>query len=149
MRQYIYLLFLILIIGCKSTNRIVKLESSAVESTLKNKVTELGRRVLNSCNTSKFKPFTPEEATAEVISNITIDKISKTCKKFLFKYGKFENIQLVEILENKSTKSKIFRYKAIYERKLIKKELRITVNEDNLISEIKSTDWVDTFAINK
>lgn len=145
MKRYLAILLLILIISCKSTNRIVKLEPSAVENSLKTKVTELGKRVLNSCNTSKFKPFTTEEATQDVINNITPDKISKTCKKFLFKYGKFENIQLIEILQNKATKSKIFRYKAIYERKRIIKELRITVNDENQISEIKSTDWTDIF----
>ncbi len=149
MKRYSVLLLLILIISCKSTHRIVKLEPSLVDNSLKTKVTELGKRVLNSCNTSKFKPFTTEEATPEVISNITPDKISKTCKKFLFKYGKFESIQLMEILQNKSTKSKIFRYKAIYERKRIIKELRITVNEEDKISEIKSTDWTDIFDINK
>ncbi len=127
----------------------MKLEPSAVENSLKNKVTELGKRVLNSCNTSKFKPFTTEEATQDVINNITPDKISKTCKKFLFKYGRFENIQLIEILQNKTTKSKIFRYKAIYERKRIIKELRITVNDENQISEIKSTDWTDIFDSSK
>lgn len=149
MKKYFSLLILILLIGCKSSERIVKLEPSEVDSTLKSKVTESGKRVLNSCNTSKFKPFTTDEATTEVINNITPDKISKTCKKFLFKYGKFENLQLVEILQNKSSKSKIFRYKAIYERKQITKELRITINNENKIAEIKSTDWVDTFDANK
>lgn len=149
MKKYISILILVLLIGCKSTERIVKLEPSDVDTSLKNKVTESGKRVLNSCNTSKFKPFTTDEATTEVINNITPDKISKTCKKFLFKYGKFENIQLVEVLQNKSSKSKIFRYKAIYERKQTTKELRITLNNEDKIAEIKSTDWVDTFDANK
>lgn len=145
MKEILILLFiLITLIGCKAkiiAPTIVKLAPSEVDLAQKNKAYELGTRVLSSCNTSKFKQFSTNEATVEVIKNTTPEKISKTCQKFIWKYGAFKDLKLIEVILDKSQKISVFRFKAIYEKTYITKELRITINSENKLSAIKTSDW--------
>ncbi|OJX49882.1 MAG: hypothetical protein BGO88_09030 [Flavobacterium sp. 38-13] len=149
MKKIFLLLFGIAILGaCKSkpsTPKMAKLELSQVSPSQKNKAYELGKRVLNACNTSKFKPFTKEEATDKVIQNTTIERLSSTCRKFSIKYGKFEDLRLVEVIKNNADESLIFRYKADYQRKFAQKELQVTLDKDNKVAAIRSTDWTDSY----
>ena len=138
--------------ACKSksssTTKAPKIEilaSEEVNPALKSKAYELGKRILNTCNTSKFKPFTSEEATQKVIQNTTLERLSSTCQKYLIKYGQFKDIKLAEVIKNNSDNSYIFRYKAEYQRDYKQKELQVTLNEENKVSAIKSTDWADVY----
>lgn len=138
--------------ACKSksssTTKAPKIEvltSEEVNPALKSKAYELGKRILNTCNTSKFKPFTTEEATQKVIQNTTLERLSSTCQKYLIKYGQFKDIKLVEVVKNNSDNSHIFRYKAEYQRDYKQKELQVTLNEESKVSAIKSTDWTDVY----
>jgi hypothetical protein len=121
------------------------LASEEVNPVLKSKAYDLGKRILNTCNTSKFKPFTTEEATDKVIQNTTLERLSSTCQKYLIKYGQFKDIKLVEVIKNNTDNTHIFRYKAEYQRKFTQKELQVTMNEENKVSAIKSTDWTDVY----
>lgn len=125
--------------------RIEVLASEEVNPALKSKAYDLGKRILNTCNTSKFKPFTTEEATDKVIQNTTLERLSSTCQKYLLKYGQFKDIKLVEVVKNNTDNTQIFRYKAEYQRKFTQKELQVTMNEENKVSAIKSTDWTDVY----
>ena len=125
--------------------KIEVLASEEVNPALKSKAYDLGKRILNTCNTSKFKPFTTEEATDKVIQNTTLERLSSTCQKYLLKYGQFKDIKLVEVVKNNTDNTHIFRYKAEYQRKFTQKELQVTMNEENKVSAIKSTDWVDVY----
>jgi len=155
MKKIILILGVILFISCKSKNvvsaskptevKIVKLMLSEVSEPQKDKAYELGKRVLMTCNTSKFKPFNESEATPSVIQNTTEERLTKTCTKFRQYYGTFKDLQLVEIYKNNIDKTIIFRYKALYTKKVANKELRVSMNEENKVSAIKSLDWVDTF----
>lgn len=154
MKKIILILSIILLIGCKSKTvvtvpvpeeAIVKLSFSEVSESQKDKAYVLGKRVLMTCNTSKFKPFNESEATASVIKNTTEERLTKTCTKFRQYYGTFKDLQLVEIYKNKSDQTTIFRYKALYTKKVANKELRVSINQENKVSSIKSLDWVDTF----
>ena len=155
MKKIIILFSILLLIGCKSKTvvsvpkpeevKIMKLALSEVNQDQKTKAYELGKRVLMTCNTSKFKPFNQSEATASVIQNTTEAKLTKTCTKFRQFYGTFKDLQLVEIYKNNIEKLTIFRYKALYTKKVANKELRVSLNEENKVSSIKSLDWVDTF----
>ena len=158
MKKLILILSLIAVVGCKSKKAhqkepkpddIVKLASSQINSNQKNKAYELGKRVLMTCNTSKFKPFTSSEATASVIHNITIDKLSKTCTKFRMWYGSFIDLQLAEVYQNNENQTTVYRFKALYTKKVANKELRVFMNSENLVSAIKTSDWVDSFTYNK
>lgn len=149
MKKILLLLLCIAVLGaCKSkmfAPKIAKLELSQVSTSQKNRAYELGKRILNACNTSKFKPFTKEEATEKVIQNTTLEKLSSTCRKFSIKYGQFEDIRLVEVIKNNSDNTLIFRYKADYQRKFAQKELQVTLNNENKVSSIRSTDWTDAY----
>ena len=159
MKKVIIVLSILFLIGCKSKKvvavaepepekvKIVKLALSDVNTSQKNKSYELGKRVLMTCNTSKFKPFNITEATMAVIKNTTEERLTKTCTRFRQYYGTFIDLQLVEVYKNNFDRSTTFRYKALYSKKVANKELRVTMNEDNRVSSIKSLDWVNSFII--
>ena len=54
----------------------VLVKTEEVEMVKKNRANDLGRRLLESCNTSRFKAFTANEATDKVRQNATKEKIS-------------------------------------------------------------------------
>lgn len=155
MRKIIIILSIVLLVGCKSKNvvtkpeeaKIVKLLFSEVSESQKNKAYELGKRVLMTCNTSKFKPFNESEATASVIKNTTEERLTKTCTRFRQYYGSFIDLQLVEIYRDNFDKSTIYRYKAQYSKKVANKELQVSMNQENKVSSIKSLDWVTPFSM--
>ena len=146
-------LFLILFIGCKSKPVVAKpvvfeyakLPLSEVDAIQKKKAYDLGKRVLMICNTSKFIPFKETEATPSVIKNTTLEKHSKVCLKFRARYGSFIDIKLMEVYKDAIGDETLFRYKALYEHSNANKELRVTLNEENKVSSLKTMEWVDLF----
>lgn len=154
MRKILFICSLLLIIGCKSKKNtaakpeVKKVETIAmteVDMAQRTKAYDAGKRILMTCNTSKFKPFNSTEATPTVIQNTTQERLTRTCLKFRLKYGDFRDIQLIEVVHDKKAKTNIYRFKALYEKKIANKELRVTMNPDNKVSAIKSLDWVDKF----
>ena len=125
--------------------KIVRIAPDKVDESQKDKAYELGKRVLMTCNTSKFKPFNLNEATPEVIRNTTEERLTKTCHNFRLKYGEFRDIKFVEAVRDKASKVNIYRFRAQYSKPIANKELRVTVNEQNKVSAIKSLDWKDKF----
>jgi hypothetical protein len=157
MKKIITILFLIVLVGCKSKkiNEVPEVEElktekvalTAVSSVQKDKAYDLGKRILMTCNTSKFKPFTLSEATQSVINNITLEKLSKTCSKYRQWYGTFQDLKLVEVYQNPNDQSTILRFKALYSKKVANKELRVFMNSSNQLSAIKTLDWKDSISL--
>lgn len=155
MKKIILLLcLLVLLLGCKSKKpvmrtaegvKVVKLAPPEIDENQKKIAYDLGKRILTACNTSTFKPFNESEATPMVIQNTTKERITKTCLKFRLKYGDFKDLHLAEIIKNKKDQSTTFRYKALYQKKIANKELRVTLNSENKVSAIKSLDWKAAF----
>jgi hypothetical protein len=106
---------------------------------------DIGFRLLNSCNTSKLKKFTELEFTKSLLKKIKLSYISAICVNNNQQYGKFQSLELAEVLTHENIKTNIYRYKILYERKLLKKELRIYINKDGLVSVIKTLKWRDKF----
>jgi hypothetical protein len=125
--------------------KIKKLSLSRVDANLTTKAYELGKRILMTCNTSKFKPFNESEATQSVIENITEENLSKTCTNFRQRYGTFKDLKLIEVYNYNEAKLTIFRFKALYTKAVANKELRMYMNDQNQVSAIKSMDWIDAF----
>lgn len=158
MKKYLIIVFAVfLLVGCKSTKvisttekedeiskEIKILDKSDYNLDQKSKAYSLGKRVLLTCNTSRFKPFSADEAVESVRKNTTVEKLTATCQKFKLRYGNFKEIYLAQVLYDPRSESTIYRYKAEYERKHTQKELRVTMNKENKVSSIKSTDWVET-----
>lgn len=142
---------LLLLIGCKSKTvsrdtedlKIKKVSTAEVNANQQRKAYDLGKRVLETCNTSKFKPFNETEVTKSVMENTTEERLTKTCQRFRQYYGSFIDLKLDGVYKTKQ--EVIYRYHALYSKKVANKELRVFVNEDNLISAIKSMDWDEKF----
>jgi hypothetical protein len=142
---------LLLLIGCKSKTvsrdtddlKIKKIAVSEINSNQQKKAYELGKRVLETCNTSKFKPFNETEVTKSVMENTTEERLTKTCTRFRQYYGNFIDLKLDGVYKTKQ--EVIYRYHALYSKKVANKELRVFVDENNLISAIKSMDWDEKF----
>ena len=117
---------------------IVKLEE--IDAQKKEKSYNLGKRLLEACNTSKFKPFTANEATEKVIANATSEKIAATCKKINLRNGKFIKLDLIEVLRDKDAEEYIFRYDIKYEKTYFKRELMVTINSDEKVSAISTKE---------
>ena len=153
MNKKILVLCLLLLLGCKSKPvpvepaviQYAKVPLSEVDANQKKKAYDLGKRVLMICNTSKFIPFKESEATPSVIQNTTLEKHSKVCLKFRERYGSFIDIKLIEVYKSSAGNETIFRYKALYERSNANKELRVTLNEEDKVSSLKTMEWVDVF----
>jgi len=142
---------LLLLIGCKSKSvsrdtedlKIKRISVSEVNSNQQKKAYDLAKRVLETCNTSKFKPFNETEVTKSVMDNTTEERLTKTCQRFRQYYGSFVDLKLDGVYKTKQ--ETIYRYHALYTKKVANKELRVFVNEENLISAIKSMDWDEKF----
>jgi hypothetical protein len=153
MKKLIIIYCLLSLIACKTKNvngkkigkSVDPTEMSTVDEALKSKAYELGKRILTTCNTSKFKPFTQSEATAKVIAKSTPENIKKICVKYNLKYGLFKDLEFVEMVPNKTDNTKIYRFKALFEYAKANKELRVTMNSENKASAITTKDWLDTF----
>ena len=142
---------LLLLIGCKSKTvnrdtedlKIKPVPTAEINANQQKKAYDLGKRVLETCNTSKFKPFNETEVTQSVMENTTEERLTKTCQRFRQYYGSFIDLKLDGVYRTKQ--EVIYRYHALYTKKVANKELRVFVNEDNLVSAIKSMDWDEKF----
>lgn len=142
-KPFLFILFISLLTSCKSTkpeNSAIIIESNKVESIKKNRAFDLGTRLLESCNTSKFKAFNKEEATEKVIQNATPEKISLTCQKIRQRNGKFNYIKLLDVTYLKESEEYIFRYNIDYEKKYFMRELSVTINKENKVSAISTKE---------
>lgn len=149
MKKLIFIFSLVLLSACKSKTpkydtsaekRYVTVEVTTVNVLKKNRAYELGKRLLETCNTSRFKAFTTAEATDKVIQNATVENISKTCQKMNMRNGKFLNLKLIDIIHDTQTDEHVFRYDIVYEKKYFKRELKVTVDRANKIAAITTKE---------
>ena len=137
-------------VGCKTKKSVVEkveapnifmLTVNEIDNTQKAKAYSLGKRVLMTCNTSKFQPFSATDATADVRKNTTEERLTQTCHKFRLKYGSFKDLKLAEVWMDNTTGQTVYRFKADYAKPIANKELRVFMNSNNQVSAIKSLDW--------
>jgi hypothetical protein len=151
MKKRIFLLLFsaVLLLSCKSktpnaakegNSRIVVLKSEDIEAVQKKRAYDVGRRLLETCNTSRFKAFTAAEATEKVRRNATKEKIAATCQKIIARNGRFLDLTLIDVTLNKDTDEIIFRYDIIYEKKLNKRELKVTLDKEDKVSAISTKE---------
>lgn len=145
MRVIILFCSLLLLVSCKSKNPAVDKTISVIKPeevalVKKNRADDLGKRLLETCNTSRFKAFTSAEATDKVRQNATKEKISMVCKKINQRNGRFLGLNLIDITYNKITDEYIFHYDIKYEKKYFKRELFVTVNAENKVSALSTKE---------
>lgn len=154
MRKIIFLICLAFLFSCKSKKSVINttkpvkvneksivlIKPEEIEIVKKDRAYSVGERLLESCNTSKFRAFGASEATEKVRQNATREKISAICKKINQRNGRFNGLDLIDISFNKKTKEHVFRYAIDYEKKLYKRELFVTVNAENRVSAISTKE---------
>lgn len=156
MKKIVCIVLLILLASCKSkqpsiaevkknesvevTTRFEKINLKEVNNQKLTRAYNLGKRLLETCNTSRFKVFSKEEATDKVIQNATVEKITKTCQKILMRNGKFIDLNLIDVTQDNETEDLFFRYKIEYEKKYFERELYITINSEGKVSEMKTKE---------
>ena len=137
------------LVSCKSkkpaTSTVIEKNISLVKPedvdvVKKDRAYDIGTRLLESCNTSRFKAFSTSEATDKVRQNATREKISAICKKINQRNGRFNGLNLIDVTRNKKTDELVFRYNINYEKKLYKRELKVTVNAENQVSAIATKE---------
>jgi hypothetical protein len=150
MRKIIILCCVALLFSCKSKKvsagsaptqkSIVLVKPEDVEPAKQSRAYDLGKRLLESCNTSHFKAFSATEATDKVRQNATKDNISNICKKINQRNGRFLGLTLLDVFHDKVNDEFIFRYSIQYEKKLFKRELSVRVDADNKVSAIATKE---------
>jgi hypothetical protein len=149
MNKILLIIVLVFLYSCKTKKTttssteeksIVIVNASEVDAVTKNRAYDLGTRLLESCNTSRFKPFSSDEATEKVRENVTPSKISETCKKINFRNGKFISLDLIDIKHDEINEQYIFKYNINYEKKYFKRELTVFVNADNKVSAMSTKE---------
>ena len=157
MKKIVSLTLIVFVLSCKSklpnttnnlpTNKIestkyTSLDFSKVPTFKINKTYELGKRLMETCNTSRFKNFNTTEATENVIKNVNIEKISKTCQKINSRNGRFIDLDLIEIVQDNETGNLLFKYNIKYEKKYYQRELKMVLNTDNKIASIATKEII-------
>ena len=132
MKKIIVFLVLIVLVSCKSKKvsptpvieevKTVQLALTAVDANQKGKAYDLGKRIL-----------------------MTLEKLSKTCAKHRQWYGTFIDLKLVEVYQNSAEQNTVYRFKAMYTKKVANKELRVFMNDENQLTAIKTLDWNNAF----
>jgi hypothetical protein len=159
MKKGLLFIMLIALGGCSTTKKTttskdvneviskktVAVALSQVNTTQKNRAYELGKRILLTCNTSQFKPFTATEATPEVIQKINRDKISMTCHQIQRGFGTFNDMTLQQVWRDEKNDLTIYRFVCDYEKKYRTKEMRVIMNDKNQVTAIATQDWKEGF----
>ncbi len=134
-----------MLFSCKSKNavtekKVTDVNPTEVDGAKKSRAHDLGERLLETCNTSRFKSFTSEEATEKVIQNATKERISETCKKINVRNGRYLSLSLIDIKHDETNDQYIFRYNINYEKKYFKRELTVVIDADNKVSAISTKE---------
>lgn len=153
MKKYITICCLLTLFSCATKNVNGKIIGKSVDATemnvadeaQKDKAYDLGKRLLMTCNTSKFTPYAKNEATDKVIANSSEKKVKEIGIKYSLKYGEFKDLEFIEMVPNKTDNTNIYRFKAIFQYEKANKELQVTMNSENKVSAIKTKDWTDEF----
>lgn len=151
LKIFLLTITIILLVSCKSKTpkqtaedlekeRFETVSVTEVNLAKKDRAYNIGKRLLETCNTSRFKTFTTAEATEKVIENATVEKITKTCQKMNHRNGKFIDMDLVEIIHDNVTDEYVFRYDIKYEKKYFKREMKVTVDAQNKVSAINTQE---------
>lgn len=153
-KAILFIISIVLLASCKSKTpksaeeikkaRFVTVPIEEVILVKKDRAYNLGKRLLETCNTSRFKAFSPSEATDKVIKNATVENITKTCQKMIHRNGKFVDLSLIEVVHDKETDDYVFRYDIKYEKKYFKRELKVTIDTQNKVSAINTKEVAKT-----
>jgi 5'-3' exonuclease len=124
----------------KTVDRYEMVSKTEIAAEKYNRATDLGTRLLEACNTSKFKAFSSIEATDKVRQNATQEKISMVCRKINSRNGKYLGLNLLDITKDNTTEDLVFRFDIKYQKTYFQRELKVTVNSANKVNSITTKE---------
>lgn len=111
----------------------------------KQKVHNFGVRVLETCKTRQFIQLSEKEAT-KGLAALTLEEMQHACDVLDQRNGKFIDMQLIEVIDDTyAGHSKIYRYKANFERNDFLVEVRIWLGTNGKFQGIIWQEWQDKY----
>ena len=141
--RFLSLLVFLLLISCKTTYRTVSINS--ISQNELQRVYDFGKRMLETCKTRKFIQLSQKEVT-ESLSKLSLEEMQLACDVLDERNGKFIDMKLIEIIDDSfGSNTKIYRYKANFERNEFLNEVRIWVRPDGKFAGIIWKEWKDEY----
>ncbi len=101
---------------------------------------------MGSCKTRQFVPLSEKEVGKNGLVALTSDKVLSACDVLDKTNGNLIDMKLIEVIDDTSTSnSKIFRYKANFERNEIVREIRIWLGTDGKFQGIICETWQNKY----
>jgi hypothetical protein len=134
---------LFLLLSCKTTYRRVAI--SSISENEKQKVYNFGKRIVETCKTRQFVQLSQREVTKS-LSELSLEEMQHACDVLDKRNGKFIDMQLIEVIDDTFTGgSKIYRFKANFEKNDFINEVRIWLNTDGKFAGIIWKEWKDEY----
>jgi hypothetical protein len=141
--RFLSLLVFLLLVSCKTTYRTVSINS--ISQNELQRVYDFGKRMLETCKTRKFIQLSQKEVT-ESLSKLSLEEMQHACDVLDERNGKFIDMKLIEIIDDSfGSNTKIYRYKANFERNEFLNEVRIWVKPDGKFAGIIWKEWKNEY----
>ncbi len=132
-----------LLFSCKTTYR--RVDVNSISESEKQKVYNFGKRIVETCKTRQFIQLSQREVTKS-LSELSLAEMQHACDVLDKRNGKFIDMKLIEVIDDTFTGgSKIYRYKANFEKNDFVNEVRIWLNTDGKFAGIIWKEWKDDY----
>ena len=143
MRVITFCLLFLLLSSCKTTYR--RVDVNSISESEKQKVYNFGKRIVETCKTRQFIQLSQREVTKS-LSELSLAEMQHACDVLDKRNGKFIDMKLIEVIDDTFTGgSKIYRYKANFEKNDFVNEVRIWLNTDGKFAGIIWKEWKDEY----
>ncbi|HQW68311.1 MAG TPA: hypothetical protein PLH25_01490 [Flavobacterium sp.] len=143
MRVITFCLLFLLLSSCKTTYR--RVDVNSISESEKQKVYNFGKRIVETCKTRQFIQLSQREVTKS-LSELSLAEMQHACDVLDKRNGKFIDMKLIEVIDDTFTGgSKIYRYKANFEKNDFVNEVRIWLNTDGKFAGIIWKEWKDDY----
>ena len=121
------------------------MDVNSISENEKQKVYNFGKRIIETCKTRQFIQLSQREVT-KGLSELSLEEMQHACDVLDKRNGKFIDMQLIEVIDDTYVGgSKIYRYKANFERNEFVNEVRIWLNTDGKFAGIIWKEWKDEY----
>ncbi|HOD10121.1 MAG TPA: hypothetical protein PKH91_05210, partial [Flavobacterium sp.] len=122
-----------------------RVDVNSISETEKQKVYNFGKRIVETCKTRQFIQLSQREVTKS-LSELSLAEMQHACDVLDKRNGKFIDMKLIEVIDDTFTGgSKIYRYKANFEKNDFVNEVRIWLNTDGKFAGIIWKEWKDDY----
>ena len=133
----------LMLVSCKTTYRRASIDS--ISEAEKLKVYNFGKRIAETCKTRQFIQLSQREVTKS-LSELSLEEMQHFCDVIEKRNGKFIDMKLIEVIDDTYTSnSKIYRYKANFEKNDFLNEVRIWLGTDGRFQGIIWKEWEDEY----